>query len=589
MSFKHSKCVGGRFPVKAIAAKFFFVLCSVGSIGNARAFVIDTEYPDIKMRWDNTISYTAGWRLSDPDLAVASQNGNQPNVDYGDLSFDKGLINNRFDLLSEFDFSYRNVGLRVSGAAWYDDVYNKSRTDYPGGLPNTQADLRGGPQNVFPKKTEELMGHYAELADAFVYGKFDFGERSLNLRAGRHTTIYGETIFLGGNGIAAAQGPVDLIKAQSLPNVQFKEIAMPVNQLSGSFSITPDVSIGAYYQFDWREMRIAPTGSYFSAADGWFEGGDLALLPPHLQTIDLGPGGIQSLYGPFAFRGKDYKGDDSGQFGAQIKIKSGDFDFGLYAARYDDKAPIPVINLTSAPIFLGGPTPTYNIMYAKDISVFGASASTVVGETNVAVEVSTRRNVPLAVPGDLIINSGVPNADNDKNSPYARGNSFHTNLSAISVFGGNAIWGGASLVGELAFNRLLSVTHRPTYDAANGAPNPLNDTHTRDSGVMRAVFTPEFFQVMPNVDLQVPIGLGYGLFGRSAIVQLSPEHGGDFNIGVNASIEKTWKVGLNYVHYFGEEGTAPSDATNIPISTYASYKQYYHDRDFVAFTVQRTF
>lgn len=589
MSFKHSKCKSGRFPVKGIAATCFAALCGAGAIDNAMAFVIDTEHPDIRMRWDNTISYTAAWRLSDPDSKVASQNGNQPNVDYGNLSFDKGLINNRFDLLSEFDLSYKNAGLRLSGAAWYDDVYNKSRTDYPGGLPNTQADLRGGAPNVFPKRTEELMGRYAELADAFVYGKFEFGEGSLNLRAGRHTTIYGETIFLGGNGIAAAQGPIDLVKAQSLPTVQFKEIAMPVTQLSGSFSLTPQVSIGAYYQLEWRKMRIPPTGSYFSVADGWFDGGDLVLLPPHLQTIDLGPGGVQDLYGPFAFRGKDYRGDDSGQFGAQIKIKAGDIDFGLYAARYDEKAPIPVVDLTGGPQFLGGPAPTYNMMYAKGIDVFGASASTIIGETNVAIEVSTRRNVPLAVPGDMIINSAVLNADNDKNTPYARGNSFHANLSAISIFGGNAIWGGASLVGEVAFNRLLSVTHRPAYDAANGAPNPLNSTHDRDSAVMRAVFTPEFFQVMPNVDLQVPIGLGYGLFGRSSVVQLTPEHGGDFSLGVNATIDRVWKVGFNYVHYFGEKGTAPSDATNIPVSTYASYKQYYHDRDFVALTAQRTF
>ncbi|WP_083280446.1 DUF1302 domain-containing protein [Pseudomonas citronellolis] len=589
MGFERSKQIGGGFAVKSIAARLFVLLCGVGAVESAKAFVIDTDNPDIKIRWDNTVSYTAGWRIKNPDSAVASQNGNQPNVDYGDLSFDKGLINNRFDLLSEFDFSYKNVGVRTSGAAWYDDVYNKSHTDYPGGAPNTQADLDGGAQNVFPGRTKQLMGHYAELADAFVYGKFDFGERSLNLRAGRHTTIYGETLFLGGNGIAAAQGPVDLVKAQSLPNVQFKEIAMPVTQLSGSFSITPEVSVGAYYQLEWRKMRVPPAGSYFSAADPWFEGGDLALLPPHLQSIDLGPGGVQPLYGSFATRGKDYKGDDSGQFGGQIKIKVGDIDFGLYAARYDDKAPIPVINLTTAPRFLGGPVPTYNIMYAKGISVFGASASTVIGETNVAAEISTRRNVPLVVPGDLIINSSVPNADNDRHTPYARGNSLHANLSAISVYGGNALWDGASLVGEFAFNRLLSVTHRPAYDAANGAPDPLNSTHTRDSGVMRAVFTPEFFQVMPNVDLQVPIGLGYGLFGRSAVVQLAPEHGGDFSLGVNANIEKTWKVGLNYVHYFGGKGSAPSDATNIPVSTYASYDQYYHDRDFVAFTVQRTF
>lgn len=588
MNFLHQTNTEGIFKLSRLAALLVSALGLSGT-GNVLAFNIETDNPDLKIRWDNTFSYLAGYRLKNPDPAVASQNGAQPNVDFGDMAFNKGLINNRLDILSEFDLSYQNVGFRLSGAAWYDDVYNKSHNDYPGGPPNSQAAAAGGANNQFPSATKKLMGRYGEVADAFVYGKFDLGEQALNLRVGRHTLVYGETLFLGANGIANAQGPVDLIKAQSMPNAQFKEIAMPVGQISGTFSITPELSIGAYYQFEWRALRIPPNGSYFNAADPWFTGGDLALIPPHLQTIDLGPGGIQQLYGPFAYRGADYKGKDAGSFGGQIKAKVGEFDLGFYAARYDDKAPIPVLNLTSAPIFLGGSAPTYNTMYAKNIKTYGVSVSTLIGETNVAVEASTRRNVPLAVPGDLIINTAVLNADNDKNTPYARGNSFHLNLSAISVFGGNGFWGGASLVGELAFNRLLSVTHQPAYNAATGAPNPLNSTHTRDATMARVVFTPEFFQVLPGVDIQTPIGIGYGINGRSAVLQLMPEHGGDISFGVNATIDKTWKAGLNYVHYYGSKGSVVSPASNIPTSTYASYDQYYHDRDFISLTVQRSF
>jgi hypothetical protein len=229
----------------------------------------------------------------------------------------------------------------------------------------------------------------------------------------------------------------------------------------------------------------------------------------------------------------------------------------------------------------------YNLMYARNISVYGASFSTVLNGTNVAGEISTRRNTPLAVAGDLIINSAVANADNDKNTPYARGNSLHLNLSAITLFGGNGLWGGASLVGELAYNQLLDVTHRPVF--APTAPDPLNTTHTRSATAMRVVFQPEFFQVLPNVDLQVPMGIGYGLSGRSAVAQLSPEHGGDFTIGFNATIYRSWKAGLTIAHYFGPAGSAPSPANNATTSTYAAYKQYYADRDFIAFTLQTTF
>jgi len=154
-----------------------------------------------------------------------------------------------------------------------------------------------------------------------------------------------------------------------------------------------------------------------------------------------------------------------------------------------------------------------------------------------------------------------------------------------TVFPATGLWDGASLIGELAYNRLLKVTHNPVNPAY--PDGVLNTTHTKDAMFLRAVFQAEYFQVVPGVDLQVPIGLGYGLFGRSAVLQLSPEHGGDLSIALNVDYQKTWRAGLQFTHYFGPAGPAPSldPATN----TFASYRQYYADRDFVSLSVQRTF
>lgn len=549
------------------------IVTTLGSSA-ARAFEIE-GWSDAKIRWDNTVKYTAAVRTSSPDLGVANQNGMQPNTDFGDLGNRNGLINNRLDLLSEFDLKYQDVGFRVSGAYWYDRTYARSTNDFNGEppAPNTQAAAMGGPNNAIPRGTYKTMGQRAELMDAFVFGRFDVAGRSLSVRAGQHTLLYGESLFLGMNGIAAAQGPVDAIKLLSLPNTQFKEIALPVPQLSGSFEITPAMSVGAYYQFGWRETRIPAAGSYFSAADFLGDGGDLLWAPP------AAPG---SPFNGQAFRRTaDAKGRNSGQFGAQFKFKIGDVDYGLYAARYDAKDPIGVMDLTSMTATSG----SYREMYARNIKVFGASFSTVVSETNVAGEISTRRNTPLAIPGDLVM-STIPNADNGSNTPYARGNSLHINLSAISVFGGNGIWGGASFVGELGYNRLLNVTYRPSVPP--GVPDPVNSNATRDEAAMRLVFTPTFFQVLPNVDLDVPIGIGVNLFGRSPVVQMSPWHGGDITFGLNATIHHRVKVGLNYTHFFGPAGTANSPVT-AQAPNYASYRQYYKDRDFVALTVQTTF
>jgi hypothetical protein len=566
-----SGVVGGEggMPVRRRLAVALLGVLGAGAMyaPGAQAFRFDTGSPDLKVSWDNTVKYSLAARLRDADQDVAASFDN-PNVDFGDRALDRGVINNRFDLLSEFDLAYKNVGFRVSGAAWYDTVYVRSHNDYPDsiGIPNTQAALLGGRNDRNSGDVKNLMGRKAEFLDAFVYGSADLGSgRMLSGRAGKHTQLYGETLFLGANGIAYAQGPVDLVKAFSLPNAQFKEIAMPVGQVSGNLQLSPDFSIGAYVQYDWKPLRLPAAGSYFSPADFVGDGADLLLTP----------------FGA-ANRIADQKGSDSGQFGARLKFRLGDYDLGVYGARFHEKVPIPVIDATVPGRFGAG---SYHLAYAKDIDVYGLSASTVIGETNVAAEISTRRNTPLAPLGDLIITT-TPGTNNKRDTPYARGSTFHLNLSAITLLAANALWEGASFVGEFAYNRLLDVKHNPVNALGLTA---LNTTHTRDHGAMRFVFQPEYFQVLPGVDLQVPIGVGYGLFGRSAVFQLAPEHGGDISIGVNANIRNTWRASLNVTHYFGPAGPAPSLPATGPKGTYASYKQYYADRDYVSISVQRTF
>jgi len=539
----------------AIPAAVATLLGLLALAGPAGAVTINTGDSDFKLRWDNTVKYGAAFRLRDPSQEVAVSAAN-PNVDAGDLAFKKGLINNRVDLLSELDASYQGFGARVSGVAWYDQVYRQSSNDYPAGNPPNTLST---PNGQFTPETRKLMGKYAEFSDAFVYGGVNLGDAKLSLRAGRHTLLFGETLFLGANGIAAAQGPVDLIKAFSQPTAQFKEIALPVNQISGNLQVSPTLSFGGYYQFEWRSLRLPATGSYFSPADFVGAGADLLLAPTGVTP-----------------RTADRKGSKGGQFGLQARFKLGDTDYGLYAAQYDDKGPIPVLD---------GTTGTYALYYQRKIRTFGASLSTVLGETNVAAEASIRRGTPLSPLGDLIITVN-PTADNQSNTPYALGNTFHANASAISVFPANGLWDGASLVAEMAYNRLLKVTRSPA-GIPGAVPDALNTTHTRDHLAARLVFQPEFFQVLPQLDLQVPIGLGVGLYGRSAVFQVVPEKGGDMSIALNFDYQKLWKAGIQYTHYYGAGGPAPN--LNVAAGSYASYKQYYKDRDFISLSIQRTF
>lgn len=551
-----------RFRIKSVCRAVAGAFAGLAASGAALAFQIDTGNPDIRMSWDNTVKYSASWRVNGIDRGVADDSiGPQANTNDGDQNFGRGLVSNRLDLLSELDFRYmRKYGFRISGAAWYDQVYNESN-DNPGALGGALLNQRSARYNEFTRATKKLHGRKAEFLDAFVYGSFEPAGMNLNLKAGRFTQLYGESLFFGSNGIAGAQTPLDLARALSVPNSQFKEVARPVGQVSVTLQINPEVTLGAYYQAEWRKSRLPAAGSYFSFADFVDEGGERLILGP----------------GQEVFRGKDIEAKDSGQGGVQLRFKAGDSEYGFYAAQFHDKMPQfyvrPGVNVQP------GSIGDYVMVYAEDIRAVGASFSTLLGETNVAGELSFRDNMPLVGSGITMILPGDTTADGGDDAAFPKGRTMHLNLSAISVLGGSALWDGATFIGEFAYNRRLKVTDNA---------HQLDRLATRSASAIQLVFTPEYFQVAPGLDLQVPIGLSYGLSGRSSVngVLFPSEGGGNFSIGVKADYQRTWQAGLNYTRYFGAGGSVIRYDTAVPE---LSYDNFHRDRDFVSLSIQRTF
>ena len=541
------------------------LLGGVGAIGSVYAVGIETENPDIKMSWDNTFKYSAGWRVRGVDTNVADNSiGPQANTNDGDLNFKNGaMISNRVDWLTEFDLRYKkDFGLRVSGAAWYDEVYNRSN-DNAGALGGVLVNSITARYNEFTDATRNLHGRKAEFRDVFVYGNFAPNDMNVNVKAGQFTQLYGETLFFGYNGIAAAQTPLDLVRALSVPNSQFKEIAMPVKQLSTQIQINPNLSVGAYYQFEWKKNSIPGAGSYFSFADFADAGG---------ESLILGPGAAIR-------RGQDIKASDSGQGGAQVKFKSGDTEYGFYAAQFHDKMPQfyarPGVNAGGG--FIGD----YVLVYGENIKTYGASFSTLLGEANVAGELSFRNNMPMVASGVTRVLPGDSVSNGSDNPAYPVGDSMHFNMSAITVMGASPLWQGASFIGEFAYNQRLKVTKNEQW---------LDPLATKSASAIQLVFQPEYFQVMPGVDIQVPIGLAYGLSGRSSVAGASalmpPKGGGNFSIGIKGDYKKTWQGSLNFTHYFGSSGSVIKYNTAAPE---LSYQNFHGDRDFISLSIQRTF
>lgn len=541
--------------IKAI----IFALASVLPMHAAHAIDFQTDNPDLKITWNNTFKYSTAFRLKDADPALSTSSFNPTandmynfNQNDGDLNFKKkGLISSRLDWLSEFDIGTRNLGARVSGAYWYDLVYNRGNHN-DGSIVDSSSILSGRSANEFNPDTRDQHGKQGEVLDAFVYAKGDAG----TIRAGRHTLVYGETLFMGANGIAYAQGPTDLVKLLAVPGTPFKEILLPVNQISGTTQVASNVSLGAYYQLEWRPTRIPGAGSYNSDFNGAGVGIDGLLLPAPL--------------GNFATGIDDLKPKNSGQGGIQVKFtpENSGVEYGLYAAQYNDKGPQLYVDIV---------THTWQQVYAEGVKTFGASVSGVLLGANVAAEVSERTNAPLV--NDPVF-AGTP-ADNN-NPAFAVGKTAHANLSAIYVMPTNRVFEGGAWLAELGWNRALSCTSNCQW---------VDPNTTRDATSMRAIFAPDYYQVINGLDISIPIGLGYGLSGRSRAVfkfNGGVEHGGDFSIGVNGTYQQVWKGGVNYVHYLGSATPflIPNPANGNPM---LSYGQSLADRDNISLYIKRSF
>lgn len=520
-----------------------------------QAMELDTGNPDWRVRWDNTVKYSLMQRLKDPLPSLSAQPPLTVNQDDGDNNFRKGLVSNRIDLLSELDLTGPRYGARLSGAAWYDGVYNGS-TDNTGFTANHQ------PRGAFPDETRRLMGRKAELLDAFVYGNFDVGERQASVRAGRHTLLWGESLFFGANGIAGGQAPLDLIKLLSVPNATFKEVARPTGKVSGQIQLSNDVSLGGYVAYEWEKTRLMPAGAYLSSSD------------------TMGPGAERVLAGPTAafVRQPDLDAKSSGQGGLQVRWREPaiDTDFGVYAIRYHATTPSNINTvLTGAPPALV--PSSYRWLYHQGVRAFGASFAKSVGEWGWAGEVSVRKNAPLASSGQaslstIGVNTGLNNAGNPG---YAVGDTAHAQVSWIASLGPSFLSREASFVGEVAWNTRLRVTRNE---------HMLNPNTDKSAWATRMVFSPSYRQVLPGLDLSPSIGLGYTK-GRSSAVGpgFGVDGGGDLSIGLNAVYLGAWNLSINYVHFLGK--AAPTlDANNNAV-----FQQSLKDRNYLTVSLRTTF
>jgi hypothetical protein len=320
--------------------------------------------------------------------------------------------------------------------------------------------------------------------------------------------------------------------------------------------------VGGYYMLDYQGDRLPASGSLFSGMDALGTGGERLI-------VGYSPAGNVSFG-----READMINKNAPQFGLQLKFHVEEMDYGLYAVQWNDHGPsgLYLHPFAGAPIASasGLQVGTYQWVFHEGIKAVGSSFSTTMGSVNVSGEASYRTNTPLDSDAQL----DLAGANNNSNPLYAVGTSAHAQVNWIASLGPTFLYREADFVGEIGWNRRLTVEKNASA---------LNPNATRDASNFRVVFEPKYRQVVSGLDLSVPIGLGYGMAGNSSVVGPFLGAGtGDISIGLNGAYEGVWNFGLNVTHNFGS-------AAPFIDNGHRSFAQAFADRDYLSFNVRRTF
>lgn len=414
----------------------------------AQAQAVEFSFADneITGSLDTTISYGQLWRVQGQDKTNDDINTND-----GNRNFDTGLVSEVFKITSDLEASYRNYGVFIRGTAFYDTQIMDKRNDYYDANSPAQPSQSFPRDNSFTRETRHKAGRDAQILDAYVYGNWDVGNMPVSGRLGKQVFNWGEGLFYRGG--VNTTNPVDAAKFR-LPGSEVKEVLVPVEALSFNVGLTDNLSMEAFYQWNWKETAIDPVGTYFSETDLFADGGNTAystqtaLIPAadlYSGLSALGVGGLQGgrtvdANGNIkaASVGPDINAKNDGQFGVAFRYIAEELnstEFGFYFVNYHAKEPTIYADLgayeglnlgaiaqgacavSGLPVDCTDPRVLANFAqaaggvatidvanqvnarreYAEDIRMYGLSFNTTVGNASVFGELAYRPNLPIGI------------------------------------------------------------------------------------------------------------------------------------------------------------------------------------------------
>jgi hypothetical protein len=587
-------------------------LCGMGC---AHAADVDTGNPDLAVRFDNTIKYNYGQRLSAQNPALLKS----ANFDDGDRNFGPGLVSSRFDWMSELDVVYdKRFGMRVSGAAWYDLAYDKFDNQ---NVASSNHQVDGKPALGMSPYASRYHRGSGEVLDAFVFANFDVADMPVNVKLGQHTLYWGESLLTPIHGVSYGQSPVDLLKGYSVPGSEAKELFLPRQAISAQFSPTAELGFAAQYFFNWKPARLPESGSFLGFYDYAFQGG---------ESFFLGPLGAPAV------RRADSRAPNTGDFGLAARWSPQWLDgtAGLYLRRTSDLLPQANVRLAGLPAALFGAngaavckgfipgaalvgnnclfypaalgaTSQYQLEYADGIDVLGLSLSKSVAGIAVGADLSYRRDMPIYSTPALLMpvgtNAAVINALNAKVAPAlvvvagdlprqgevsgARGNTIHGVLNFLGTTARTPISDASTWAVEWVWSRVDKITQGAQFYRGRDSYNGV-DKVSRDFYAVAATYTSTWFQVLPGVDLSMPLSYSVGLKGNAGVQAGGNKGAGNYAAGLSFDVRQKYRFDIKYVNFFGPLVTDPASGA---VTSFGGVTSLLKDRGFLAATFKTTF
>ncbi|RJG23489.1 DUF1302 domain-containing protein [Massilia cavernae] len=547
MQFNNRQAAARSRCAPSVLAVAVAALCASGG---AAAIDLSFGNPDINASWGNTVRYNAGWRMNERNAIIAASRNN----DEGTFSFDKhDMVTSRLDLLTEFDFNYRtDIGFRVSAAAWKDFAFNKDVRFNPA----IRNNISSYNNDTFSQTTERFQGGLSgEILDAYVFANFSLGGMNGNIKAGRQTVLWGESLILSPFSVSDGQAPIDGIKGLTTPGVDAKEVVLPIGQVSGSLQLTPTVSILGQYYYEWRNSRAPNGGTYLAATDFILDGPDRLPLANGAAFVN----------------NRLLKPKERGDWGIAARWTPGWMNGGTLGAYYRD------FTEKSASASINPAGGNYQFFFPRHQKLLGLSLAHSVGGVSIGAEIVRRQDAVL----NTVIQNGALEA--------ARGDAWTGLVNGVALLGPNSLWSSAAVIGELGYSRLDKVTSGDAFFPAcwkrpAGDQSTRTGCSSRDNWQAALRFSPGWTAVRPGWDAALNLALTYGIKGNSPLTL--PDHGnegaGSYSVGATWVYNARHDFTLAYIDYL-----ATHDGLNGAIRV--SNGSQRQDRGWLSFTYKGSF